>query len=75
MLSTLLTPFRAFGRRLADEDRGAGLVEYTLLVALIAIVCFGAMTFLGGSGEGSLDNSKSCLEAAYGGTELPEGCD
>ena len=29
------------------SDRGASLVEYALLVALIAVVCIGAVTFLG----------------------------
>jgi len=29
------------------EDRGASLVEYALLVALIALVCVAAVTFLG----------------------------
>jgi pilus assembly protein Flp/PilA len=29
------------------KDRGASLVEYALLVALIAIVCIAAVTFLG----------------------------
>jgi len=32
--------------RVASE-RGASLVEYALLVALIAVVCIGAITFLG----------------------------
>lgn len=31
-----------------ESDRGASLVEYALLVALIAVVCIGAVTFLGG---------------------------
>lgn len=31
------------------DDRGASLVEYVLLVALIAIVCFSAVMFLGTS--------------------------
>lgn len=31
----------------SDQDRGASLVEYALLVALIAIVCIAAVTFLG----------------------------
>ncbi len=31
----------------AKTDRGASLVEYALLVALIAVVCIGAITFLG----------------------------
>jgi pilus assembly protein Flp/PilA len=30
-------------------DRGASLVEYALLVALIAVVCIVAITILGGS--------------------------
>ena len=29
------------------EERGASLVEYALLVALIAVVCIAAITFLG----------------------------
>ena len=32
-----------------DDERGASLVEYALLVALIAIVCIAAITALGGS--------------------------
>jgi pilus assembly protein Flp/PilA len=32
-------------------DRGASLVEYALLVALIAVVCIIAITFLGQSAE------------------------
>jgi len=35
--------------RVNDDDRGASLVEYALLVALIAIVCIAAITLLGGS--------------------------
>ena len=30
-------------------ERGASLVEYALLVALIAVVCIGAVTVLGGN--------------------------
>ena len=29
------------------SERGASLVEYALLVAFIAVVCVGAVTFLG----------------------------
>jgi pilus assembly protein Flp/PilA len=35
--------------RFAKDERGASLVEYALLVALIAVVCIGAVTFLGQS--------------------------
>jgi len=34
-------------RARVDDDRGASLVEYALLVALIAVVCIIAITFLG----------------------------
>lgn len=30
-----------------DDERGASLVEYALLVALIAVVCLAAVTALG----------------------------
>ena len=30
-----------------NDDRGASLVEYALLVALIAVVCIAAITLLG----------------------------
>ena len=33
--------------RFADDERGASLVEYALLVALIAVVCIAAVTTLG----------------------------
>jgi pilus assembly protein Flp/PilA len=32
-----------------DSERGASLVEYALLVALIAVVCIAAITLLGNS--------------------------
>lgn len=37
--------------RFADDERGASLVEYALLVALIAVVCIAAIGFLGGSAK------------------------
>ena len=38
-------------------ERGASLVEYALLVALIAVVCLAAVTFLGRSSSGKLDEA------------------
>ena len=35
--------------RFAKDERGASLVEYALLVALIAVICITAVTFLGNS--------------------------
>jgi pilus assembly protein Flp/PilA len=34
---------------IAKTDRGASLVEYALLVALIAVVCIVAISILGGA--------------------------
>ena len=42
-------------------DRGASLVEYALLVALIAIVCVAAITFLGESSSDDFESSGSSL--------------
>ena len=33
--------------RFAKDDQGAAMVEYGLLVALIALVCIGAVTLVG----------------------------
>ena len=38
-----------------DSERGASLVEYALLVALIAVVCIVAVTTLGGNASDKLD--------------------
>ena len=39
----------AWIRTLAKTERGASLVEYALLVALIAVVCIAAVTTIGTS--------------------------
>ncbi len=46
--------------RLRDE-RGASLVEYALLVALIALVCFAAVALLGGNVGSGLDDSANSI--------------
>lgn len=43
----------AWIRTLAKSERGASLVEYALLVALIAVVCIAAITFLAGKVQGT----------------------
>jgi Flp pilus assembly pilin Flp len=47
--------------RLGRDERGASLVEYTLLVALVAVACFAAVGFFGGSVLGRLASSGSSL--------------
>ncbi|QGG95476.1 Flp family type IVb pilin [Actinomarinicola tropica] len=44
---------------LDDSERGASLVEYALLVALIAVVCIGAVAFLGETTGRDLSESTS----------------
>jgi pilus assembly protein Flp/PilA len=47
--------------RLARTERGASLVEYALLVALIAVVCIGAVTLLGGNANSKLGSAASSI--------------
>ena len=43
--------------RLRRDDRGASLVEYVLLVALIAVVCIAAVTLLGQAAKGKFETT------------------
>jgi pilus assembly protein Flp/PilA len=45
-------------------DAGAGLVEYALLLALIVVVCIGAVTFLGNTVGSNMSSSASKIEAS-----------
>lgn len=46
------------------NERGASLVEYALLVALIAVVVIGAITLLSGSIEDTFSSVSTELDAA-----------
>jgi Flp pilus assembly pilin Flp len=59
---------RRLGQRLTRDDRGAGLIEYVLLMALIALVCFGALTYFGGASGNSVDSSCEKIAVATGET-------
>ncbi len=78
MLDIVPTRLRRLARRAVSEDRGASLVEYSLLLALIALVCVGALMLLGGSTNGDdgagLSRSKACIAAAYDNTPKPANC-
>ena len=61
MISTyefLATWLRA---RFGDSDRGAAMVEYALLVALIAVVCIAAIKFLGNKANDSFSKTGSAI--------------
>ena len=47
--------------RFSDSERGASLVEYALLVALIAVVCVIAVQVLGKSASTSFKSTGSGL--------------
>ena len=46
------------------SDRGASLVEYALLVALIAVVCILAITFLGNSASSKFESVGTSINTA-----------
>ena len=52
--------------RFADSERGASLVEYALLVALIAVVCIAAVAFLGRSGSSKLGDAGNEINGTSG---------
>ena len=54
-------------RQVKDEE-GAGLVEYSLMLALIAVVTFSAVSFFGNGGKGMMGNNANCVGAAMGDT-------
>ena len=48
--------------RFSGDEKGASLVEYALLVALIAVVCIVAVTFLGGNAKGKFSSIGSSIQ-------------
>lgn len=62
MLSTQWDFVASYVRaRFGDTEKGASLVEYALLVALIAVVCIVAVTFLGNSGKDKFNKVGSSI--------------
>ena len=52
--------------RFTKTERGAALVEYALLLALIAVVCIVALTTLGGQASSKFDEVGDSIAAAGG---------
>ena len=50
--------------RFGDTERGASLVEYALLVALIAVICIIALQFLGKEASKSFDSTGDAISGA-----------
>ena len=51
-------------RGIRAAERGAGLVEYTLLVGLIAVLCMGAVTYFGQETGSALDDTAVAVHDA-----------
>jgi pilus assembly protein Flp/PilA len=48
--------------RADSDERGASLVEYALLIALIAVVCIVAVSLLGGNASNKFSQVGSALQ-------------
>jgi pilus assembly protein Flp/PilA len=45
-----------------DDEKGASLVEYALLVALIAVVCIAAIALIGNSASSKLSTTGASIQ-------------
>ena len=50
----------------AQDERGASMLEYVLLAALIAVVCIAAITFLGTEASQTFSNVASSINTTNG---------
>src|SRR3954451_3384927 len=61
MITTTYEFIATWLRARFEDEKGSSLVEYALLVALIAVVCIGAITFLGNSASTKFQNVGNSL--------------
>lgn len=62
MFASVSNSLRSTALRFLREDDGASLVEYVLLIALIAVVCVGAVTLLGTNTNTKLSTAADALK-------------
>ena len=58
----MLTSARSAVLRFLREEDGASLVEYALLIALIAVVCLAAVTLIGTNVNAKLNSAATSLQ-------------
>lgn len=63
-MKTMLSLYNKVHTFLTRKEEGASLVEYGLLVALIAVVCIAAITLLGGSLSTMFTGISGAVDAA-----------
>ena len=56
--------FSTWLRARVNDDRGASLVEYALLVALIAVVCIAAISLLGNAAASKFSSIGNTISSA-----------
>ena len=62
MITAFGSTLRSAARRFWNDEEGATLVEYVLLVALIAAVCVGAVTLLGSNANAKLTTAANAIK-------------
>ena len=62
MIRAVWTYCQAQVRGRIRSETGASLVEYALLLALIAVVCVAAVTIIGQKAERSFDSTASAFD-------------
>jgi pilus assembly protein Flp/PilA len=58
----MLSTFKHLMSELVRDEEGASLVEYVLLVALIAVVCIAAITLLGQSARDKFNTTAGAIK-------------
>ena len=56
--------FATAARKLVRDEQGATMVEYALLVALIAVVVIGAVSLLGSGASTKLNSAAQSISAS-----------
>ena len=57
------------GPQRLEGDAGANLVEYSMLIALIVVVCLSAVTFFGNSATSKMDCAANAVGSLIGGQQ------
>jgi pilus assembly protein Flp/PilA len=57
--------------RVRRSDIGASMVEYALLLALIAVICIGAVSFLGNSAQSKFNTVGQCVASPGSNASCP----